>query len=552
MQANIRLAVPPTALGVVVLATLAFVGCNNPVSDALSSALKPLTSKYTVGGTASGLNGSGLVLEDNGGDDLALSANGSFTFATALAAGANYAVTVKTQPANPAQACTITNGSGAVATANVTNVAVNCTNNAPAAVTSVGSAVGAPSTAVIDATGGSITSPDARLTVIVPPGAVAAATTFSIQPITNQAPGGVGNAYRLGPAGETFSTTVSISVHYSQARLAGTVADVLSLAYQDAQRRWAVDTSVTLDTTAQTVTVSSPHFSDWALIASIVLEPAAARIGTGETQTLTLNSCDTTTGTDSVIRVLRFCEQLDSDTLGAWSANGIAGGNSAVGTVASTEPGIGLATYTAPAQVPASNPVAVSVSTPVFNPRSGKFGKEIFVANISVNGCSASTARDCTWVGTASASNSHWRATAQVTWQWKENDPADPSYAYYVPVYGSVTLTDLQPNCSVDSTPQGIGGANSVPPSQLTINYHTDPPTVGGTGTNPVGWSEVCAPSGQVVSHPGAVWWLDTGSPVSADGLTIEGSTNVDGVDTSWSFTARSSGSASAREGQRR
>jgi hypothetical protein len=231
------------------------------------------------------------------------------------------------------------------------------------------------------------------------------------------------------------------------------------------------------------------------------------------------------------------CNQIDSATLGPWSANGVAGGNSAVGTVTSTEPGSGSATYTAPAQIPASNPVAVSVSTPVINLLSRHLGKEILVSNITVGGCSAATAKDCTWVGTSSASNSHWKATAQVTWQRKENDPGDPSYAYYVPVSGSVTLTDLEPNCSVDGTPQPIGAANSVPPSQLTISFHTDPPTVGGTGTNPVGWTEFCTPPGQVVSHPGAVWWLDTGSSVSADGLTIEGNTSVDGVNTSWKFT---------------
>ena len=46
----------------------------------------------------SGLSGT-VVLQDNGGDNLSVSANGPFTFATALASGAAYAVTVKTNPA---------------------------------------------------------------------------------------------------------------------------------------------------------------------------------------------------------------------------------------------------------------------------------------------------------------------------------------------------------------------------------------------------------------------------------------------------------------------
>ncbi|HRI03768.1 MAG TPA: choice-of-anchor Q domain-containing protein, partial [Pyrinomonadaceae bacterium] len=84
---------------------------------------------YTVGGTVSGLSGTGLVLQNNAGNDLAISANGAFTFTTALAPGAGYAVTVLTQPGGPTQTCTVTNGSGTIAAANVTNVTVTCVTN---------------------------------------------------------------------------------------------------------------------------------------------------------------------------------------------------------------------------------------------------------------------------------------------------------------------------------------------------------------------------------------------------------------------------------------
>ena len=67
------------------------------------------------------------MLQDNGGDDLSVSGNGSFTFGTAVADGAGYDVTVKTNPSG--QSCTVSNGSGTVAAANVTSVAVSCTSN---------------------------------------------------------------------------------------------------------------------------------------------------------------------------------------------------------------------------------------------------------------------------------------------------------------------------------------------------------------------------------------------------------------------------------------
>jgi hypothetical protein len=82
---------------------------------------------FTVAGTVSGLQGSGLVLQDNGGDNLSVGGTGNvnFTFATPLAGGTSYAVTILTQPSNPGQTCSVSNGSG-TATGNVTTVQVTC------------------------------------------------------------------------------------------------------------------------------------------------------------------------------------------------------------------------------------------------------------------------------------------------------------------------------------------------------------------------------------------------------------------------------------------
>ncbi len=84
------------------------------------------TVTYTVGGTVSGLQGSGLTLENNGGNALAVSASGSFTFPGTVASGATYAVTVAIQPGAPAQNCDVSAGTGTVGTSNVTTVVVNC------------------------------------------------------------------------------------------------------------------------------------------------------------------------------------------------------------------------------------------------------------------------------------------------------------------------------------------------------------------------------------------------------------------------------------------
>ena len=85
------------------------------------------TSQYTVGGSVSGLIGSGLVLQDNGGNDLAVASNGNVVFSTPVNSGSAYAVTIKTQPANPIQTCVLTAGAGTITDANVSNVVATCT-----------------------------------------------------------------------------------------------------------------------------------------------------------------------------------------------------------------------------------------------------------------------------------------------------------------------------------------------------------------------------------------------------------------------------------------
>lgn len=84
------------------------------------------TDRFTVGGNVTGLAGSGLVLRNNGGDDLAVTGNGSFVFETALSDGTDYNVTVGSQPEEPTQFCSVDFGVGTMVGGNVTNILVEC------------------------------------------------------------------------------------------------------------------------------------------------------------------------------------------------------------------------------------------------------------------------------------------------------------------------------------------------------------------------------------------------------------------------------------------
>lgn len=80
------------------------------------------TTTQTIGGNVSGLSGT-VVLRNNGGDDLSLSADGAFTFSTPVGTGVPYNITVGTQPTG--QHCQVQNGTG-TANADISNVAVTC------------------------------------------------------------------------------------------------------------------------------------------------------------------------------------------------------------------------------------------------------------------------------------------------------------------------------------------------------------------------------------------------------------------------------------------
>jgi uncharacterized delta-60 repeat protein len=89
----------------------------------------PPVPQYTIGGTVTGLEGTGLTLRRSG--EQITPGNGPFVFEATVLDGFPYIVTVAAQPSDPAQVCTITNGTGTVDGADVTDIAVDCVTPPP-------------------------------------------------------------------------------------------------------------------------------------------------------------------------------------------------------------------------------------------------------------------------------------------------------------------------------------------------------------------------------------------------------------------------------------
>ncbi|GAB3424500.1 hypothetical protein [Niabella aquatica] len=118
---------------------------------------------------------------------------------------------------------------------------------------------------VIGAAGGQITTPDGKITVDIPVGAVDSDVQFTIQPISKTLALATGPAYRLGPEDVTFHKEVKITFDYTEEDLVGTSEDYLYLAYQDREGYFYSAFMTEIDKAAHKVWVNTRHFSDWYL-----------------------------------------------------------------------------------------------------------------------------------------------------------------------------------------------------------------------------------------------------------------------------------------------
>jgi hypothetical protein len=499
------------------LLCIALVACQNKDTSS-GSAPDPAPTTYSVSATISGLNGAGLVLQNNGGGAITVNANGSVTFAS-QASGTAYAVTVLTQPPGTAQTCTVSGGAGTIAQVNVTNVTVTCTDNFVPTYTPApkGDPQGTATTQMIDATGGSMTSADGRITLNIPAGALGTATSISIQPITNTIPNGIGLGYRLQPEGTTFAMPVSLAFHLTTTE--ALALDSKFVATQHADGLWYSQPNQQRDGSAQTVGVSTTHFSDWTIAETLSLAPPKARVKTSDATSFTAYILLVHDDDDELARPgteeIAVPQQtvLDNQLNGSktWSVNNIEGGNSQFGQVRA--PG----SYTAPAEEPTPNEVVVTLTM--------QFGR----ANVIAPALADIYAGEL-WTGTTDITQiDGTQIHADVTFVNKPDPSNSLTVLHFVVMSGHVIVKIPATNgsgCaqSVSPVDHPIGAADPTTfeggDGSMTLNYSASPEdaevTAGGTTAWPATLTTVCPNRALTLATTEvAAWWPVTEPPVT-------------------------------------
>jgi hypothetical protein len=240
-----------------------------------------------------------------------------------------------------------------------------------------GEPTGAAVSASIGPQGGSLTSADGTVSLQVPAGALDAATTISIQPITNNAPLGVaGGAYRFSPDGQRFKVPAKLTFRYTDQMLGGSSPELFWILTQAADGSWKALLKSSVNAANRTVSGEIKHFSDWVVgkFMDLTLAPESSTLEPGASVQLGVtgfksSSADAADEEDDLAPLVSE-EILELAPIGDYLAP-IVDPSEKTTTINVKQwrlggegqlQGNGLtAKYTAPGRVPSRNPVAVSL-----------------------------------------------------------------------------------------------------------------------------------------------------------------------------------------------
>ena len=275
-----------------------------------------------------------------------------------------------------------------------------------------------------------------------------------------------------------------------------------------------------------TVTITATSAADSSKIGSATatitcnatnsISPPSASVGLGQTQTLSASFC------------------LAADTNAAWDVNGVAGGNSTLGTITST--GQETVLYTAPADLPATDPVTIHATAPADVTAASTVTVTSSVS-VSVAPAAATLATSQRMTFTPTVMN-----TTDTAVTWTINGVTNGSTTV-----GQVCLTGSNPCVAPTGPASGsvdFVAPQSVPatdPVVLTATSRADPSR---SGSATIQITSAAGPVAVTISPPYAFIAPSGGTPSTQQFFaTVTGATNTS---VSWSVQSAVSGQGCA------
>jgi hypothetical protein len=118
--------------------------------------------------------------------------------------------------------------------------------------------------------GGNIISFDSVVQLNIPAGALSTNTDITIQPVTNNCPGGVDMAYDFLPNGLKFSKPATLTFQNTNEDIDDSSLMYYYIAYQDSVGEWVADLyNRDFDTAAKTTSLDITHFTPYAYFAKL-------------------------------------------------------------------------------------------------------------------------------------------------------------------------------------------------------------------------------------------------------------------------------------------
>jgi hypothetical protein len=247
-------------------------------------------------------------------------------------------------------------------------------------------AIGAPFdndtvTASLDQTGGTLASPDGRLTLFVPAGALSAPATVGVGRISDRMPSGIGAGYRVTLTDDATQgkaalfQPLGLEFTLTDAELSGydLTLENLAVAFQGAGGAWQLSPDAQAvplggvrvqsgvrpqGSGGAKITAKLKKAGDYALATRYKLHPRNGLVRVNDKLLLTILKF-APSGVDPVSGYANT--NVTQIAASNWSVNGVAGGNSSVGLLIA-DSGDSQRTYKAPAKAPIPNPVRVSAT----------------------------------------------------------------------------------------------------------------------------------------------------------------------------------------------